>query len=289
MESSGWATSERSKLKWRLFKTTIERAVSMGLKVDIEECKGLFLGDDDGYAAEFMCQFLDSAAILFPYEALLPLENPLATMTADHEFWSRRDTPVYGGLDFARMKHFSVLWTSEDLGGFLMTKDVEAVQKMSTPDQFRLFEPKIERMARCSVDYTGPGIGLGDLLVERFGQWKPEENKFGKIELCNFSNQFKADGYVALKVRMESKLWGHPKDFTLRESFHSIYRLVSGGKVTYGAPTLPSGHADHATAAMLCNRAAGFGGGSPGRIILATNTAQNNRDSRRGRQSERRI
>jgi hypothetical protein len=39
-----------------------------------------------------------------------------------------------------------------------------------------------------SSSFTVSSQALGDYLVKEFGEWNPTQHKFGKIELCAFSN-----------------------------------------------------------------------------------------------------
>ena len=67
------------------------------------------------------------------------------------------------------------------------------LDKMSTPDQNAILSHRIKASRRTALDYTGPGIGFGDYAVKEGGggQWKPEEHKFGKVELFTFTPKCK--------------------------------------------------------------------------------------------------
>jgi phage FluMu gp28-like protein len=149
----------------------------------------------------------------------------------------------------------------ELIGGvFRMTKEVLELSKMSTPEQLEILRPRVARAQRVCLDYTGPGIGLGDLMVapkEGFGEYNPDEHKFGKVELCTFSNKLKLELFPALRVAFEQKTLGIPVSRAIREDLHSISRVaLAGGGVTYKAPHTKDGHADRCTALALAMRAA---------------------------------
>jgi hypothetical protein len=109
---------------------------------------------------------------------------------------------------------------------------------------------------RVCLDCTGAGIGLGDYLVKEFGEWNPSQHKFGKIELCAFSNSLKVDIFSKLRMAFERKLLRVPVSRTIREDLHLINRVTSpNGQITYRAAHSPDGHADRCTALALAVRA----------------------------------
>ena len=250
--------------KWSCHKVTIEDAVRDGLPVNLEELRAA-IDDPEGWAQEFLCEFLDTAAVLLPYEVLAAIENPLATLGVPPEFWlDQRDTePLFLGIDFGRKKDLTVCWAlSVIAGAYRMTREVHAVQGMSTPDQLDMLRPRIRRARRVCFDYTGPGVGLGDFLVKEFGEWDPQKDKFGKIELCTFTQDLKQDIFSKLRMIADQKTLGIPADRVLREDLHSVHRITTpGGNITYRAPHSPDGHADRCTALALAVRAASTGGG----------------------------
>ena len=103
----------------------------------------------------------------------------------------------------------------------------------------------MKRAQRVSFDYTGPGVGLGDFLVKEFGEYEPQKDKFGKIELCTFTNALKVDMFPKLKMAFDQKTLGIPVSRVIREDLHSVSRVaLNGGGVTYRAPHTDDGHAD---------------------------------------------
>jgi phage FluMu gp28-like protein len=134
------------------------------------------------------------------------------------------------------------------------------MRAMSTPDQIALLRPRIMRATRVCLDYTGPGVGMGDYLVKEFGEWNPEKHQGGKIELCTFTNALKVDIFTKLRMSFEQRRERIPVSRTIREDLHSVQRAVTAnGTVTYRAPHTDDGHADRATAKALARRAAAGG------------------------------
>lgn len=254
-------TAARPGLKkgeWSGHFVDIHTAVARGLPVDIEELrKGL--DDPEGWSVEYECQFLDSSAVLLPYDVIALIENALATTTQPMEFWTARGSgqpPIDLGIDFGRKRDLTVCWALEDIGGFGMTKEVLEIEKTTTPQQARILRPRIERARKVCLDYTGPGVGFGDLLVEEFGQWDPDKHLYGKIELVTFGLENKVEMMTKLRIRADSRLLGIPVSRVIREDLHSMHRVTSpGGGVTYRAPHSPDGHADRCVALALANRA----------------------------------
>lgn len=289
---NGRARKKQGKINWLLVKTTIHDAVAKGLPLDIEELQD-GMNDAEGWAQEYECQFLDSTACLLPYEILQACENALATETVGPEYWqARTESPRFCGIDFGRTKDLTVCWTGELIGGaFLMTKEVLCLSGMSSDKQLEILRPRIAAAQLTAFDYTGPGIGLGDWMVKEFGQWKPDAHKFGKVELCTFTNAFKVDIFSKLRMRYDAKTLGVPVSVAIREDLHSIYRQTTkSGNVTYAAPHNKDGHADRAAALALLNHAASsFGGSDGGSFVNLASSRQTTHRDRRGRQSQRSI
>ena len=247
--------------QWSFHKVTIWDAVAQGLPIDPEEIR-LALNDPEGWAQEYECQFLDQAAVLLPYDLIALCESQDATEAVAFEYWLARErpAPVYLGIDFGRKRDLTVCWAAEKISDLCITREILCLEKMSTPDQVEQLRPRIQAARRAALDYTGPGIGLGDYLVKEFGEWKPTEDKFGKIELVTISNPVKVELFSKLRMGYESRSWRIPVSRVLREDLHSIYRVVTpGGNVTYRAPHTDDGHADRANAQALCQRAASGG------------------------------
>jgi phage FluMu gp28-like protein len=263
------AIAEKRKGVWSLHKVTIWDAVSQGLPIDPEEIR-LALNDPEGWAQEYECEFLDQASVLLPYELIALCESVEATEIMPPEYWrTRGDVPVFLGIDFGRKKDLTVCWAVEKVADLQVTKEVLCLEKMSTPDQVDALRPRIVKARRACLDYTGPGVGLGDYLVKEFGEWKPEEDKFGKVELVTMTNASKVELFSKERMEFENRRERIPISRTIREDFHSMYRVVTpAGNVTYRAPHTEDGHADRLTAKALCTRACGGGTGEFGHEVI---------------------
>jgi phage FluMu gp28-like protein len=241
---------------WSCHFVDIHMAAKDGLPVNVEELRTA-LDDPEGWAQEFECQFLDTQAVLLPYELLAACESLEATAAVAPEFWNTRPSfPMVMGIDFGRHRDLSVAWSLAQLGDVQQTVEVLELDRMSTPAQVELFRPRIRQARRVCLDYTGAGIGLGDYLVKEFGEWNPSQHKFGKIELCAFSNSLKVEIFSKLRMAFERRGLRVPVNRTIREDLHLINRVTSpSGQITYRAAHTPDGHADRCTALALAVRA----------------------------------
>ena len=239
---------------WSKHRVDIYDAVKAGLPLDIEEIKA-GLNDPEGWAQEYECQFLDAAAVLLPYELIATCESAEATTVISPEYY-QAGKPLFIGWDFARKRDLSVPWVMEKIGDVLHTREVIEFRGMSTPDQIAAMQHRIAVAQRVAVDYTGPGIGLGDELVKRFGEYNPAQHQFGKIELVTFTQKSKLELFPGLRVAFENQRVRIPVNRAIREDLHSMQRVATtGGSVTYRAPHTADGHADRCTSLALAVRA----------------------------------
>ncbi len=243
---------------WSCHFVDIHTARSQGLPVNIEELKAA-LDDPEGWAQEYECQFLDAQAVLLPYELLAACESPEATVAVPPEFWQAASpSPLFMGIDFGRRHDLTVAWSVRQVGDVQQTVEVLEMDQTPTPEQVERLRPRLRQARRVCLDYTGPGIGLGDYLVKEFQEWDPPKHKFGKIELCNFSNTLKLEIFSKLRMAFEKRGLRVPVNRAIREDLHSVNRVSSAtGQISYRAPHNADGHADRCTALALALRAAG--------------------------------
>ncbi len=249
-----WSKNEIGKTRWSKHLVTIYHAVLMGLPVDIEQLKEMF-DDPDGWAQEFECKFLDGSNVLLPYELIATCESFEAT-----EAWNVTDAlgggPCFTGIDFGRQNDPSVTVTLQRVGGLLITREVNVMKQVSSPDQQDRMRAAILSSQRTCFDYTGPGIGLGDYLVKEHGEWKPEQHKMGKVELCTFSAGFKRLIFPRLRRAFEQRELMIPVSRTVREDLHAMMQTYNGTEYNYWSPRTKEGHSDICTAYALAVRAA---------------------------------
>jgi phage FluMu gp28-like protein len=271
-EGTAAARPSKSKMVWSCHKVTIHDAVAQGLPVDIEELRAA-LDDPEGWAQEFECEFLDTHSVLLPYELIATCESMDAVATTAPEFWQQAkggEFPIDLGIDFGRKRDLTVCWAMAALGDVQQTVEVLELEKMSTPNQVEILRPRIRRARRVCLDYTGPGIGLGDYLVKEFGEWDPTKDKFGKVELCTFTQGLKLEIFPKLRMAFERRAVRIPVSRVIREDLHSMHRVITAqGNVTYRAPHTADGHADRCVGLALAVRAGSFPGGM-GRFVAVS-------------------
>ena len=244
------------KMRWSRHRVTIYDAVKAGLPIDIEELKEA-LDDPEGWAQEFECEFLDGSNVLLPYDLIALAESADATEYGDPAFFQTKGgNQVFGGLDFGRQNDPTICWSLERVGDIDWTREVLELRRMDTPDQVQAVRARVARMTRLCLDYTGPGIGIGDYMVKEFGEWKPEQHKFGKVELCTFSVGLKREIFPRLRRRFEAPTTLRvPISRVVREDLHAMQQIVTNGQYDYRAPRTKEGHSDRCTALALAVRA----------------------------------
>ena len=259
---------KEAQMRWSCHRVDIYDAVREGLPVNIAELY-IGMGDAEGWAQEFELAFLDAASVLLGYDVIALCEAAEATAAIPMEYWQTPSAfPVDLGIDFGRKKDLTVCWAAESVGDLRVTKEVFTMQNTSTPNQVDALAPRIKKARRVAIDYTGPGVGMGDYLVKEFGEWNPKENKFGKVELVTMTGAKKVELFGGLVMKMQKGEFKVPRDRVIREDLHSMYRVVTPmGAVSYRAPHSADGHADRCNALALCRYASDFGGVTMGAMV----------------------
>lgn len=250
-----WTKKDTAKMAWSRHLWTIYHAVLMGLPVDVAQIREA-MDDPDGFAQEFLCRWLDGSSVLLPYELIALAESIEAT-----EAWAFADAgrtnPVYLGIDFGRTNDPTVCWTLQQVGDILWTREVLVLDNVATPQQEQILRDRITGANRVSFDYTGPGIGLGDYLVDRHGRWHPEAHEFGKVELCQFTTKFKREIFPRMRRKFEAPTKLRvPISTAVREDLHQMQQVITNGEYNYWSPRTREGHSDRCTALALAVRAA---------------------------------
>ena len=252
--------AEGGRGKWSCHFVDIYTAKKQGLCIDIDELREA-IDDPEGWAQEFECQFIDAQAVLLPYELIAACESQDATAAVAPEYWQTAPPfPLVMGIDFGRRHDLTVAWTLSQLGDVSQTVEVLELDQTATPEQVERLRPRLKQARRVCLDYTGPGIGLGDYLAQEFGEWNPARHHYGKIELCTFSNALKLEIFSKLRMAFEKRGLRVPVSRVIREDLHSLNRVSSPtGQITYRAPHSADGHADRCAALALALRAAAGG------------------------------
>jgi phage FluMu gp28-like protein len=250
------ATQKTGGFAWGTHKKTIYDAVKAGLDLDPEELR-LALNDPEGWQQEYLCEFLDQQLTLLPYDLLATVESQSCyTNNPPYNWPGNNGGRTVAGIDFGRFRDLTIMWSLTGSQNHALTLEVLELDRMPTPRQVEIVSVRIEKCNRVAVDYTGAGIGMGDYLVEKWGEYNPRLHKFGKILLVRTTNESKCRLFGNLRTKIEGRKIFIPQNRTIREDLHSVNRSVTKtGKVTYVAPSSKDGHADRATALALANDA----------------------------------
>ena len=261
---------------WSIHRTPITLAAPE-LGTDIDALREA-VDDDETWKQEFLALFIDGSSVLLPYDLMAKCESMEASLSIEPEEMAGRG-PWYAGIDFGRTSDPSVLWLFEKVGDVLWTRAVKVLKNENTVDQFDMWKPYIARCARVCVDYTGPGVGFGDMLDKAFHCCKSNGPRDGgeKVELCVFSVPFKCDIFPKLRSAFDAMRLRVPFAADTREDLHEMQQVVSGESFNYKAPRTEQGHSDRCTALALALRAASSGGAYVPPVVSAAATSYENR------------
>jgi len=206
--------------------------------------------DEESFLQEYMCIPGDDDAAFLEYDLIASCEYPQS------ERWqilspedARPSQRLFGGLDIGRKRDLTVLWILELLGDVLYTRAVITLKNMRKSDQEKVLWPWISKLERTDVDYTGLGIGWGDDLQDKFGEYK--------IELITFSPKIKEELAYPVRGAMEDNKMRIPYDPDTRSDLRSVTKqATSAGNIRFTAERTEDGHADRFWALALAKHAA---------------------------------
>ena len=263
--------------EWSIHRTPITLAAPF-LGTDIDELRRA-VDDDEAWAQEFLCQFIDGSSVLLPYDLMAKCESFEAETDmslADMKARRAAGSVFYGGFDFGRISDPSVGWFLEKVGDVLWTRKVKVEKNVNTVDQFETYKPYIDLCAKVCVDYTGPGVGFGDMCAKKWTASKDGTDPV-KIELCTFTPGFKREIFPRLRTAVAGVKLRLPVDVECREDLHEMQDVVKGDVHNYFAKRTAEGHSDRCTALALANRAAGFANPPQKPVISSRRRSYENR------------
>ena len=244
--------------EWSIHRTPITLAAPF-LGTDVEQLMRA-VDDEEAWAQEFLCQFIDGSSVLLPYDLMARCESyEASTDMSLEEMKARRaaGSVFYGGFDFGRISDPSVGWFLEKIGDVFWTRKVKVVKNTNTVDQFNEYKPYIDLCAKVCIDYTGPGVGFGDMCEKEWGASRDGTDPV-KIELCVFTPGFKREIFPRLRMAVASVKVRLPMDVECREDLHEMQDVVKGEVHNYFAKRTAEGHSDRCTALAEAIRAGSF-------------------------------
>jgi phage FluMu gp28-like protein len=188
--------------------------------------------DEESFLQEYMCVPGDDDAAFLEYDLIASAEYPTGTNWGQIE-----GGELYAGVDIGRKHDLTVLWVVEKLGDVLYTRHIEALRKMSKPDQEKILWPWMERCARTCIDYTGLGIGWGDDAQKKFGTYR--------VENVTFTPHVKEALAYPVRGAMEARRLRIPYQNEIRADLRSMTKQVTAaGNIRFTAERTVDGHAD---------------------------------------------
>lgn len=251
-----WANAEAS--GYSAHKVTIYDAVRMGL--ELKDDKGgiitpdelrIALNDDEAWAQEYMCDFVDESTALLSYEAIGECESDRCLWPDGYGYFNAPCGEYYIGMDIGRKKDLSVICTIQNTGSGFETKEVFIMKNAPFSEQQEQLHSRIAalRPFRVCVDATG----IGAMLAEEAARFFPE------VEETVFTMASKSAMAARTRTMFEDRSILIPVDREMREDLHSIRKTVTAsGNIRYDADrTDARGHADRFWALALAIHAAG--------------------------------
>ncbi|MDR1756080.1 MAG: terminase family protein [Culturomica sp.] len=266
---------ERGELTWSHHRTTFVEAVRQGLadkalkkKCTPEEQDAYIekikksVGDPYIWSQQFMCEPQDENETFIPF-SLLEYASGAELLPFSQ---LRECRELYGGLDIARKKNFSLLWLNEKVTSTLsVTRYILALQgEAFTRQNEKIGEvlAELPNLRRLCTDATGMGIGLTDFLQERFGT--------ARVEGVTFTAATKEVMAFRLKKQLEDHSFLIPADRVIYDDFQLIKQdVTTSGNIRLSAGTKNDSHADRFWAAALTLEAAAEGAYVPPAVHVA--------------------
>lgn len=244
---------------WSRHATNIHEAIAEGLVLRNEdgslataEDLRQALGDDEAWAQEYLCEFVDEASAWLTYDLIGECESGLASMEWDSTATYASAVPPparFVGFDVARRRDLSIIWTCDLVGDVLWTREVLRLEKTPFRIQREQLYAAIERpgVRRACIDETGIGMQIAEEAREKYGS---------RVEPVNFGMAGVKEGLATiLKEAFEDKLVRIPIDKEIRDELHKVQKLTTAaGNHRYDAERTDNkaGHADHFWALALC-------------------------------------
>ncbi len=195
---------------------------------------------NDRFQQEYCCMPIDSATAWLPWDVIIPCESLDA---GNPKLYTGE--ACYVGMDIARHRHLTVIWVLEKLGDVLFTREVISMRNAEFAVQDAALDSVMNRyhVVRVCVDRTGMGEKSAEDYRKRYGFI---------VEGIQFTSATKTNMANAGKRLFEDRRIRIPAETHIRESFHSVARIVTpAGNIRFDAESTEHGHADEFWACML--------------------------------------
>ncbi len=247
--------------RWSRHVVTIHDAIADGLPRDAEELRE-GLADEDAWAQEYECQWLDEASAWLPYDLITSAEDDEAGRPDLYQGGA-----CYIGNDIAARNDLWVAWVLEEVGDVLWTREVRVLKRAKFAEHDAVMDELFGRyrVARLSMDQTGMGEKPVEDAKRRYGELRVEGVLFtpgNKLVLATAGKQ----AFEDRRIRIPGG------DVRLRADLHKLKKILGPtGTPRFVADSDAGGHADRAWACFLAATAASDPTPPP---AGATNTAE---------------
>lgn len=250
---------------WYAETMTIHEAVAQGCPQNPDELRAA-LKDDLRWRQEFLCEHIDDEICWLPWELIVgATDGRCATaLSRQHSAVSQTTGPIYGGWDVARWQNLSVLVVLERVGGALLTRAVEVMQRMPFDTQLARVKAvlaeasggtAVGRHTRLCIDATG----MGEMVAEQAGR------QIGGVEAVKLTGTVKEVLAGDLRRVLEERTLRLPDDDALRNDLHSVQRTMTAAGNPRFEGEVEGSHADRFWAlALAVHGALATGGGITG-------------------------
>jgi phage FluMu gp28-like protein len=217
---------------WSAHWVDVHLAVAEGCPINIEEMREL-IKDNDTFAQEFMCVFLQARGAWLPVELIAAAEDDGATIELPLNF--KPIGPLFAGLDVGRVRDATLFWLDEKIGDVAWTRMVLRLHNKTFPDQHSTLSPFVEMTTRTAMDSTGMGIALYDYL---------NKSCPGRVMGVSFAGtndngvKLKTDLAIRIKRNFEKGKSRIPHDNDIRQELMAIKREATSSGVTFDAPRI---------------------------------------------------
>lgn len=236
--------------EWSLHQCDIHQAIAGGCKHNVEQLRAA-CDDEQVFRQEFLCEFVDEAHALLPYELIQACVDD----GLDYEFDASR---VCGyctvGMDIGRVKDLTVIcvgwdWRGRRAAAFIELKRCPYREQREALDRIM----RLCRVSKACIDSTGIGAQLAEDAAADWGHVVEPVAFTAPIKEVFAGAMVKAFSGAAVAIA--------PHD-PLIHDLHSVSKSVTiAGNVRYAAPREHGSHADRFWAMALMLHAACSGGG----------------------------
>ena len=211
----------------------VNRAVGGGLVIDIEAIRRNL--DEDSFAQEYLCQFIDESTAFIPYDAIRGCISDQPDLSVGKHFL---------GIDVARRRHLTVLMVLTEIEDKLHVKRIERMRNQTFASQRAMVRHLIaeEGISRGAIDATGLGMQFSEELNREYHFMEP----------VVFTSESKERMAHLMKRAFDNREVSIPADNDLISAIHSIRKTVTpSNNIRFDAEADSKGHADEFWAMAL--------------------------------------